>query len=365
MRFGLEEHIVDSLISVFEEHSKVDKAIVFGSRAKGNYRPDSDIDIAIKGQELTTDDIILMAVAFEAEGITYKIDLIDYNKIKEPDLKAHIERVGIEFYSKWRETEIGVIPFNWDFEPMENYISLITYGFTNPMPTTDFGPYMLTAKDIFDGKIQYDDARRTSQEAYDNLLTEKSKPKINDVLITKDGSIGRVAIVEKEDMCISQSVALVRTNSRIKPLFLKYLLEAPQYQKIIQRDAGGSTIEHIYITRINKMFIGVPNLSTQDSIIDVIHSLQLKINLLQRQNKTLEQLAETLFRQWFVEEDQNGSLSEYIKVIGGYAFKSKDFKENGYAGIIKITNISMGYIDISRCDYVDKPVVENIDEKFK
>ena len=267
--------------------------------------------------------------------------------------------------SEWKETEFGRIPFHWDYEPLEVYFDLITYGFTNPMPTTNEGPYMLTAKDIFDGRIQHDFARRTSQEAFDTLLTDKSRPKVNDVLITKDGSIGRVAIVEKHDMCISQSVALIRTNSKIKPLFLKYLLESPQYQQLIKRDAGGSTIEHVYITRINKMLVGIPNIEIQNSILNVVHNIQLKIDLLYRQNKTLEQLAETLFRQWFVEKEWNGTLAEYIKVQGGYAFKSKDFKENGFAGIIKIRNISMGMIDIINHDYVDESVIKNIDKRFK
>jgi type I restriction enzyme S subunit len=267
--------------------------------------------------------------------------------------------------SEWKETEFGRIPSDWDYKPLENYFDLITYGFTNPMPTEEEGPFMLTAKDIFDGRIQYNSARRTSQEAYNTLLTNKSKPKINDVLITKDGSIGRVAIVEKEDMCISQSVALIRPNSKIKPLFLKYLLESPQYQMLIQRDAGGSTIEHVYITRINKMLVGVPEIEIQKAILDVIHNIQLKIDLLLRQNKTLEQLAEILFKQMFVGREWTGSLSEYIKVRGGYAFKSKDFKETGFAGIIKITNISMGFVDIIKSDFVDEIVVKNLDKKFK
>ena len=103
MKFGLEQNIIDKLIAVFEQNSKVDKALVFGSRAKGNYRPDSDIDIAIKGQDLNTDDIIAMSVAFEEKGITHKIDLINYDTIKEPELKDHIDRVGIELYSRWKE----------------------------------------------------------------------------------------------------------------------------------------------------------------------------------------------------------------------------------------------------------------------
>lgn len=109
----------------------------------------------------------------------------------------------------WQEAVFGRIPNEWDYEPLENFFTLITYGFTNPMPTTDIGPYMLTAKDIFNGKIQYATARKTSQEAYDNLITNKSRPKINDILITKDGSIGRLAITDRTDICISQSIALI------------------------------------------------------------------------------------------------------------------------------------------------------------
>ena len=52
-------------------------------------------------------------------------------------------------------TEIGRIPHSWNYEPLGNFLSLRTYGFTNPMPTTKSGPYMVTAKDILDGKINY------------------------------------------------------------------------------------------------------------------------------------------------------------------------------------------------------------------
>jgi predicted nucleotidyltransferase len=98
MMFGLEQHIIDLITAVFEQHSKVDKAFIFGSRAKGNFRPDSDIDIAIKGHDLTMNDLLKMCSAFDDKGILYKIDLIEYSNIKEPALKEHIDRVGIEFY---------------------------------------------------------------------------------------------------------------------------------------------------------------------------------------------------------------------------------------------------------------------------
>ncbi|WP_168345783.1 restriction endonuclease subunit S [Rhizobium laguerreae] len=141
---------------------------------------------------------------------------------------------------------------------MDDYISFISYGFTNPMPTTSSGPLMVTAADIFDGKVAVETARRTSQEAYDRLLTAKSKPRRNDILLTKDGALGRIGLVGEETICINQSVAILRANNRIQPQFLALLLQADLYQKRMIEDAGGSTIKHIYITIVNRMPIAVP-----------------------------------------------------------------------------------------------------------
>ena len=114
----------------------------------------------------------------------------------------------------------------------------------------------------------------------------------------------------------------------------------------------------------------LPPLPEQKSIASILSRLDDKTDLLHRQNKTLEALAETLFRQWFVVEAEEswktGKLGDYVKVQGGYAFKSKDFKEIGFAGIVKITNITMGNVDIQNTQYVDETVVKNLDEdKFK
>ena len=257
-----------------------------------------------------------------------------------------------ELDSSWQETVFGRVPREWSYEPLENFFVLITYGFTNPMPTTGVGPYMLTAKDIFNGKIQYKTARRTTSEAYEKLLTEKSRPKFDDILITKDGSIGRVAIVDQENICISQSVALIRPNKRILPLFLKYLLESDQYQQLIDIDATGSTIQHIYITKINKMMVAVPDNAEQKTIAAVLSSLDDKINLLHRQNQTLEAVAATLFRQWFVEEAREGweerPLSRIANFLNGLACQKHPPKsELEKLPVLKIKELSGGVSESS------------------
>ncbi|MFZ1492393.1 MAG: restriction endonuclease subunit S [Candidatus Competibacter denitrificans] len=151
-----------------------------------------------------------------------------------------------------------MVPEDWECNKLEDYFSLISYGFTNPMPTVEHGVYMITAADINEGRIQLESARKTTETAYRTLLTAKSKPRKNDILLTKDGSLGRLALVGDETICINQSVAVIRPNEKVEPRFLKLLLESPYYQRRMLEDAGGSTIKHIYITIVNLMAVGLP-----------------------------------------------------------------------------------------------------------
>jgi type I restriction enzyme, S subunit len=195
------------------------------------------------------------------------------------------------------------IPQGWTVAPLAQFTELVTYGFTNPMPTTESGPFMVTAKDIRGGKIDYAGARHTSSVAYETKLTDKSRPKIGDVLLTKDGSIGRVAVCDRDYMCINQSVALLRTNPLIDSRFLCYLLQAPFYQERMERDSGGSTIKHIYITRVDKMPIMVPSRTEQLSISSVLGALDDKVAVNERIAATARQLGLALFAHALLADD--------------------------------------------------------------
>jgi type I restriction enzyme, S subunit len=191
---------------------------------------------------------------------------------------------------------------DWVIDELRAFFTLITYGFTSPMPDAEEGPWKLTAKDIFGGRINYETARRTTQEAFDRL-TNKSRPRIGDVLLTKDGSIGRVAVVDREGVCINQSVALIRPNERIIPDYLKYLLLSPHYQKLMESDSDGSTIKHIYITRVDKMKVLVPPISQQEKIVSLLKGLDDRIEILKENSSTLEAIAQAIFKSWLVKFD--------------------------------------------------------------
>jgi type I restriction enzyme, S subunit len=159
---------------------------------------------------------------------------------------------------KFKPSPLGLIPAEWESCELRKYLSYLSYGFTNPMPTVSEGPYMVTAANISNGLIQYDGCRRTTADAFNRLLTKKSRPEVGDILITKDGTLGRLAIVDRVPLCINQSVAVLRVKDGVNNAFLKLILESPKYQESIGADAGGSTIKHIYISKIDKMLISVP-----------------------------------------------------------------------------------------------------------
>jgi type I restriction enzyme S subunit len=160
------------------------------------------------------------------------------------------------------------VPIDWTVVPLGRLTRYLSYGFTNPMPTAAEGPYMVTANDIGDGVVDYASARKTTIEAYTAELTAKSRPKAGDILITKDGTLGRVAVADGRAMCINQSVALLRVDQkRVLVRFVSELLRALTYQARMIFDAGGTTIKHIYISKIIKMPVAVPSLEEQSELV--------------------------------------------------------------------------------------------------
>ncbi len=97
---GLKKQDVMAIQNIFKRYPKINKAILYGSRAKGNYRPGSDIDLTLQGDQLDYTDLVSIDNALDDLLLPYTIDLSIYHQIENPDLLDHIKRVGQEFYSK-------------------------------------------------------------------------------------------------------------------------------------------------------------------------------------------------------------------------------------------------------------------------
>ncbi len=98
--YGLKAIHIDKIKSVFANCSEIDKAILYGSRAKGNYREGSDIDISIVGNKLSLDTLLRIETALDDLLLPYNIDISIYDKIENLELIEHIKRIGIIIYEK-------------------------------------------------------------------------------------------------------------------------------------------------------------------------------------------------------------------------------------------------------------------------
>ena len=100
MNHGLPDRAIEGLRSVFAAFPDVESAILYGSRAKGNYRPGSDIDLTLRGERLTLQTLWAIEVQVDDLLLPYVVDLSVYGDLKHPELKEHIDRVGVEFYRR-------------------------------------------------------------------------------------------------------------------------------------------------------------------------------------------------------------------------------------------------------------------------
>src|SRR5690606_37757407 len=97
--FGLLDTDMEAIAAVLSQEPKVEQAFIFGSRAKGNFRNGSDVDLALKGEELDFNTISRISYQLNEETtMPYQFDVLNYHTIKEPALIKHIDRAGIEFF---------------------------------------------------------------------------------------------------------------------------------------------------------------------------------------------------------------------------------------------------------------------------
>jgi predicted nucleotidyltransferase len=97
--FGIYPNSYKEIISILQKHDSIEKAIIYGSRAKGNYREGSDIDFTLFGT-IQYDELIQLKNEFEESYIPYLFDISIYNDLQSESLKEHINRVGQLFYEK-------------------------------------------------------------------------------------------------------------------------------------------------------------------------------------------------------------------------------------------------------------------------
>jgi predicted nucleotidyltransferase len=100
MRFGLPESAIEQICAIFAAHPEIERAVLYGSRAKGNFKPGSDIDLTLFGTDLSHELLLDLLVELDDLLLPWMIDLSLFASLNHPALQEHITRVGVLFYQR-------------------------------------------------------------------------------------------------------------------------------------------------------------------------------------------------------------------------------------------------------------------------
>lgn len=166
--------------------------------------------------------------------------------------------------------------------------------------------------------------RYVSQDIFDNWF--RSHPQTGDIILTNKGSNnGEVCLVpETIDFCIAQDMVAMRANeNKIYPLYLFAALRSKLVQKRIKYLNVDAVIPHFKKTDFNKLLIPLPERKLQEFIGKIYFDFSYKIENLRRQNETLEKIAQTLFKHWFIDFEFPNADGKPYKSSGGVMVASE------------------------------------------
>ena len=243
--------------------------------------------------------------------------------------------------SEWREVSLGDAPIEiLDGDRGKNYPKKHDFS--------DSGYCLfLNTKNVTSSGFNFNELNFITKEKDENL--RKGKLKRNDVVLTTRGTVGNVAFygdnIKFENIRINSGMVIIRPLD-IDPVFnlqlFKFLtLDLSEY-------TSGSAQPQLPIRDLKQILVSIPPLPEQKAIAEVLSARDDKIDLLHRQNKTLEQMAETLFRQWFVEEAgedwEEGVLGDLVEVKYGKDHKKLNdgkIPVYGSGGIMRHAEMSL------------------------
>ena len=160
---------------------------------------------------------------------------------------------------------------------------------------------LIRTPNIGKGRLILEGVHRVSESVY-NKRNARAIPQDDDLIFAREAPAGNVAIIKNgEKVCLGQRTVLLRPNKElVNPDFLAYFLLAPEQQYGLLGTANGATVAHVNIPTIRELKIQLPSLEKQTRIAEIITTYDDLIENNQKQIKLLEEAAQRLYKEWFV-----------------------------------------------------------------
>jgi len=189
----------------------------------------------------------------------------------------------MELKPGYKQTEVGVIPENWDVKPITRVTSEIFLGLTSKVDYVNHGGVpLIRATDIAGGQLTFDAARSISHKQH-SALTKYRRAKRGDVLVSKSGSLGVCAIVDVDtEFSIYESIIVLQPSHCLDSRFLLSLLRHEATQNRMIGDRVGSTVGHLNLEVFRSLLIPLPLLPEQRSIATTLSDMDELLGALDR-----------------------------------------------------------------------------------
>lgn len=366
---GLTTEEEKTIAAVFAQVPAIERAVLFGSRAMGLARSNSDVDIALYGEKLGLPDILYTASLLEDTPLPYQFDLISYASITSPDLLEHIRQYGKEMYRKMEK--MNVIPFGWTITKLGN-LGEVNRGRSRHRPRY--------AKELYGGPypfIQTGDIKASNGRINSHTQTYNEKGLAQSRLWPKETMCITIAanIAETGILCYpacfpDSVIGFIANKNKCDVYFIEYMFRF--LRRKLKNEATGSVQDNINLQTLERLEFLLPPLAEQKRIAQVLNSLDDKIENNRKINQCLEQMAQAIFKSWFVDFEPWGGVmpndwkktqfGEISTIQNGYAFKSEDYCDDG-CRMIRTTNICDGYVNND--DLINLPKSFYSDCKYK
>ena len=188
---------------------------------------------------------------------------------------------------------IGKIPKDWEIVPLTKQLdSIVDYRGKTPEKTEE-GTFLVTAKNIKDGKICYELSKEYVREADYEEIMHRGIPQIGDILFTTEAPLGQVANVDRTDIALAQRIIKFRALSTVNNYYLKYWMLNEGFQQFLHSLSTGSTATGIKSSKLFLLPLVRPNIEQQNKIVEYLDAKCSKIDeIVEKQKVIIEKLEE-------------------------------------------------------------------------
>jgi type I restriction enzyme, S subunit len=232
----------------------------------------------------------------------------------------NLSQLVVSSDSEWKETIFGTVASDWEFISSTEFCLRVTDGTHDSPKEQKTGKHLITSKHIKGKDVDFENAYLISEEDF-TKINERSKVDQWDVIISMIGEYCGFSFVERNEEInyAVKNVGLFKTGNKHKAYWLYYFLNSKIGRFILETNKSGTSQPYLTLGFLREFPVLYPSSEKEARVIvEILSSLDDKIDLLNHQNKTLEQLAETLFRQWFViDEKQKEKLGIVVQTTSG------------------------------------------------